>query len=171
MAPAMSYHDHKILIESYTRLEKDALHIHAALLLYIHAIGAGISLLEFQHNADITYRLYDYGRPRELHLDDGVAVSKPQPYPLDLAQHVPYGGTRLLVDGPHFCLVRVEDPAAAPPSLPQRRRWVMPLRGTVSSGQDQAGPGECLLLDGGAPLCASADAELLIGAQGSLGPV
>jgi len=30
----------------------------------VHAIGAGISLLEFQQNADITYRLYDYGRPR-----------------------------------------------------------------------------------------------------------
>ena len=40
----------------------------------IHAIGAGISLLEFQQNADVTYRLYDYGRPRELHLDDSVAV-------------------------------------------------------------------------------------------------
>ena len=42
----------------------------------IHAIGAGISLLEFQQNADVTYRLYDYGRPRELHLDDGIAVSR-----------------------------------------------------------------------------------------------
>ena len=41
----------------------------------IHAIGAGISLLEFQQNADVTYRLYDYGRPRELHLDDGMAVA------------------------------------------------------------------------------------------------
>src|SRR5205823_13170573 len=40
----------------------------------IHAIGAGISLLEIQQNADVTYRLYDYGRPRELHLDDGIAV-------------------------------------------------------------------------------------------------
>ena len=40
MAPAMSYHDLKILIESYTGLEKDALHIHAALLLYIIAMVA-----------------------------------------------------------------------------------------------------------------------------------
>ena len=31
----------------------------------IHAIGAGIGLLEFQQNADLTYRLFDYGRPRE----------------------------------------------------------------------------------------------------------
>ena len=35
----------------------------------VHAIGAGLSLIEVQQNSDITYRLYDYGRPRELHLD------------------------------------------------------------------------------------------------------
>jgi mannose-6-phosphate isomerase len=37
----------------------------------VHAIGAGVSLIEIQQNSDITYRLYDYGRPRELHLDKG----------------------------------------------------------------------------------------------------
>src|SRR6201986_3658547 len=46
----------------------------------VHAIGAGITLVEFQQNADVTYRLYDYGRPRELHLDDAIAVSKLAPY-------------------------------------------------------------------------------------------
>jgi mannose-6-phosphate isomerase len=44
----------------------------------VHAIGAGVSLIEVQQNADITYRLYDYGRPRELHLDAGVAVARAQ---------------------------------------------------------------------------------------------
>ena len=41
----------------------------------IHAIGAGISLWEIQQNSDITYRLYDYGRPRELHLDRGLEAA------------------------------------------------------------------------------------------------
>ncbi len=41
----------------------------------IHAIGAGISLLELQQNSDVTFRLYDYGRPRELHLEDALAVA------------------------------------------------------------------------------------------------
>ena len=41
----------------------------------IHAIGAGLAICEIQQFSDVTYRLYDYGRPRELHLDDGVAVS------------------------------------------------------------------------------------------------
>jgi len=46
----------------------------------IHAIGAGIALIEVQQNVDLTYRLYDYGRPRELHLDEAVAVAKPGPW-------------------------------------------------------------------------------------------
>lgn len=41
----------------------------------IHAIGAGIALCEIQQHSDITYRLYDYGRARELHLDRGMAVA------------------------------------------------------------------------------------------------
>jgi mannose-6-phosphate isomerase len=46
----------------------------------IHAIGAGIALIEIQQNLDLTYRLYDYGRPRELHLDEGIAVATPGPW-------------------------------------------------------------------------------------------
>ncbi|MGH9617469.1 MAG: type I phosphomannose isomerase catalytic subunit, partial [Acidobacteriaceae bacterium] len=38
----------------------------------IHAIFPGVVMLETQQNSDMTYRLYDYGRPRELHLKDGL---------------------------------------------------------------------------------------------------
>ena len=41
----------------------------------VHAIGGGLALCEVQQHSDITYRLYDYGRPRELHLDKAVEVS------------------------------------------------------------------------------------------------
>ena len=37
----------------------------------IHAIGAGIVLAEIQQHSDATFRLFDYGRQRELHEDDG----------------------------------------------------------------------------------------------------
>jgi mannose-6-phosphate isomerase len=46
----------------------------------IHAIGAGLSLIEVQQNLDLTYRLYDYGRPRPLQLDDALAVADPGPW-------------------------------------------------------------------------------------------
>jgi mannose-6-phosphate isomerase len=46
----------------------------------VHAIGAGLTVCEIQENSDITYRLYDYGRPRELHLEHGIKVSRLMPH-------------------------------------------------------------------------------------------
>ena len=40
----------------------------------VHAVGPNSIIIETQQNCDITYRLYDYGRPRELHLDAGMAA-------------------------------------------------------------------------------------------------
>ena len=52
----------------------------------VHAIGSGIVILEIQQNSDTTYRLYDYNRGREIHVDDGVKWSdcseyKPHTFP------------------------------------------------------------------------------------------
>lgn len=41
----------------------------------VHAIGAGVTLAEIQENSNVTYRLYDYGRGRELHIDKGLSVA------------------------------------------------------------------------------------------------
>lgn len=46
----------------------------------VHAIGAGLTICEIQENSDITYRLYDYGRPRELHVEHGATVSHLKPH-------------------------------------------------------------------------------------------
>src|SRR5438132_2394306 len=124
----------------------------------IHAIGAGISLLEFQQNSDVTYRLYDYGRPRELHLDDGLAVSNARPFDDSLVQHLSGTEQRTLVDGPHFTLVLTRADA-----LQGRQRWVMPLDGKVHSEGTGAGPGECLLVEAEAG-AESSGARMLIGA-------
>lgn len=42
----------------------------------VHAIGPGVMLLETQQNSDTTYRLYDYGRPRDLHVEQGMQALK-----------------------------------------------------------------------------------------------
>jgi mannose-6-phosphate isomerase len=116
----------------------------------VHAIGAGITLVEVQQYADITYRLYDYGRPRELHLQDGVAVSKAVPYADPRAGRAE--GNKQLVDGPHFQLWMVADAAglAAVPS--DAVRWVVPLSGEAV--------GSCRLVGTGEPL--SFDAPMLV---------
>jgi mannose-6-phosphate isomerase len=43
----------------------------------VHALGGGLVVLEIQQICDTTYRLYDYNRGRELHLDDAIAVLDP----------------------------------------------------------------------------------------------
>jgi len=40
----------------------------------VHTLGPGSVIVETQQQSDTTYRLYDYGRPRELHLKDGLAA-------------------------------------------------------------------------------------------------
>jgi mannose-6-phosphate isomerase len=42
----------------------------------VHAIGPGVVLLETQQNSDLTYRMYDYGRPRELHVDRSMEAMR-----------------------------------------------------------------------------------------------
>src|ERR1051325_6528304 len=42
----------------------------------VHTLGPGSVIVETQQQSDTTYRLYDYGRPRELHLKDGMAAGK-----------------------------------------------------------------------------------------------
>src|SRR6202161_4565239 len=42
----------------------------------VHTLGPGSVIVETQQQSDTTYRLYDYGRPRELHLKDGLAAVK-----------------------------------------------------------------------------------------------
>lgn len=55
--------------------------VHAGDMLYVaagtvHTIGGGMVLVETQQTSDITYRLYDYGRPRQLHIEKGLEAVK-----------------------------------------------------------------------------------------------
>lgn len=42
----------------------------------VHTLGPGSIILETQQNSDTTYRLYDYGRPRPLHISEGLAATR-----------------------------------------------------------------------------------------------
>jgi mannose-6-phosphate isomerase len=55
--------------------------VHQGDMLYVaagtvHTIGGGMVLVETQQTSDTTYRLYDYGRGRELHIAEGLAATK-----------------------------------------------------------------------------------------------
>lgn len=76
----------------------------------IHAIGGGLTVVEVQQNVDCTYRLYDYGRPRELHLDEGLKVSTRGPVHDARDTFVDPHANRILVSGPHFFLAQLAGP-------------------------------------------------------------
>ncbi len=79
-----------------------------------HALGPGLVLFEAQQNSDLTYRLDDFGRlgldgkPRPLHLEKGLAVTKPElPTHRNLPRVVmrePFGFRRLVVASRHFAV-------------------------------------------------------------------
>lgn len=47
----------------------------------IHALGPGLLVYEVSQRSEITYRLYDYGRDRPLHLNEALQVAHRQPLP------------------------------------------------------------------------------------------
>ena len=112
----------------------------------VHAIGAGVSLIEIQQTSDITYRLYDYGRPRELHLERGIAVARGEPHDPALRRHIPERGTVELARGQYFTAHRLDGPADAvlmaeyPGPL-----LVIPRSGPVEVAGEAVMPGQCAL--------------------------
>lgn len=129
----------------------------------VHAIGGGVTLVEVQMNNDVTYRLYDYGRPRELHLDDGVAVSRAEPYPLP-DRIVPPGSAARLVDGGDkpFRLDLVTWQAGDEQALPDGMSWFIPLAGEGTIDGAPWRQAECWLVEDGATVKTGAATQALI---------
>ena len=73
----------------------------------IHAIGPGVVLLETQQTSDTTYRLFDYGRPRELHVEQSLGVMKTQTKAGKIAPRAMDGFTRL-IEEQYFSVDRFE---------------------------------------------------------------
>lgn len=133
----------------------------------VHAIGAGLTLVEVQQNVDLTYRLYDYGRPRELHLEDGIAVSDPVPY---VAPHIAEErapGRVIHADGPKLVLERWSGARESELAGDGRPIWLIPLAGGGMIDGSALTPGDVWLIEGGARLILDAGADALIAYPGA----
>lgn len=73
----------------------------------VHAIGPGLVLLETQQNSDMTYRLYDYGRPRELHLEESFRAMRMETAAGKVAPQAQENST-LLIGSRYFIVDRTE---------------------------------------------------------------
>src|SRR5687768_11413735 len=72
----------------------------------IHALGPGLTLVEIQENVDLTYRLFDYGRERELQVDAGVRAARPEPYGDPAPPKTIEPGREILAEGGAFVVER-----------------------------------------------------------------
>jgi mannose-6-phosphate isomerase len=110
----------------------------------IHAIGGGIVLCEVQQHSDITYRLYDYGRPRELHLDHAVTVSYLEPREGMVKPE-------LLVECPYFRTERLEVRGSHLAASPSSNTIYVALQGEGLIGDQPFVAGEAWEVTAGSP--------------------
>jgi mannose-6-phosphate isomerase len=113
----------------------------------VHAIGAGIVLCEIQQNSDVTYRLWDYGRPRELHVRQAVALADLGVHPGAMKPTQLAEGRQLLVRSRHFAteLVRMSPGQELYPEAEQCQLWIC-IAGDGTIGGDPCRRGEVWLL-------------------------
>jgi mannose-6-phosphate isomerase len=121
----------------------------------VHAIGAGIVLCEIQQHSDVTYRLWDYGRPREIHVEKAVPISDLTVHPGAARPVALAEGRNLLVRSKHFVTesVRLARGAEFCPGAEACQLWIC-LEGSARIGDAPVGRGEVWLLpeDGRQPV-------------------
>ena len=135
----------------------------------LHSIGSGLTLLEVQQNCDVTYRLYDFGRPRELHLEEGVAAANPAAS-IGKSVEKPLGAGRSIVaQGPKFTLERWLAGGRLSASRLQPV-WLMPIRGSVKADDAVLRAASVWIADDPVQLEIEAGGELIIAYEGSAIP-
>lgn len=131
----------------------------------VHAIGAGVLLYEIQQASDVTWRLYDWGRPREVHVEAALAAARPELVasrisPLRIDAH-----RDVLAACRHFALERlVLVGGSALPAFPEAFRIVTVLDGAIEIGRVRLCAGASAVLPADLPNHATkGEASLLLG--------
>jgi mannose-6-phosphate isomerase len=115
----------------------------------IHAIGAGIVLAEIQQRSDATFRLFDYGRQRDLHEDNAVAAADAGP--VQTLHHPPRctGARTVLIASRHFVLERIDLPEHSSWVLfADAETWIYVLNGHAAVGLISASIGDAIFVGG-----------------------
>ena len=111
----------------------------------IHAIGAGLVIAEIQQRSDATFRLFDYGSQRELHIDSAITVASTTPANFQTQQRRLTHERTLLTSSPHFVFERFD---LAPNSVwrqkAERETWLLVLRGTARTGAFDVSIGDAI---------------------------
>lgn len=133
----------------------------------IHALGPGLCIIEVQQNADLTYRLYDYGRGRELHLDEGVAVANPAPFKPVTEPYDRTDTRRVLAEGPAFILERWAGQRESTISS-DSPVWLIPVHGRAAIDGQELDAGTAWTAEGSSTLKLEDGADVLVAYIGEL---
>jgi len=102
----------------------------------IHAIGAGIVLAEVQQRSDATYRLFDHGSERQLHVEEALAVADRGPVVATAAPMSLTSARTVLLTSAYFVIEKVcPAPGSRLRLQPGSEAWLLVLRG---SGQTRS---------------------------------
>ena len=111
----------------------------------IHAIGAGLVIAEVQQRSEATFRLFDYGSRRELHVERAIAVANTRRADIQVPPSRLTDERTLLVCNPHFVFERIELPAGSTWSLEaERETWLLALEGDAIAGSFNIGKGDAI---------------------------
>jgi mannose-6-phosphate isomerase len=115
----------------------------------IHAIGSGIVLAEIQQRSDATFRMFDYGRQRELNEDDAVAASDAGPAHTQSGSRCLTDSRTLLIASQHLVLERISLPLDSSWALfAAPETWILVLDGHAAIGLAGASMGEVIFVGG-----------------------
>jgi len=133
------------LVQWHPVLKDDVIFVPAGT---IHAIGAGLVIAEIQQRSDATFRLFDHGRQRELHVDDAVAAADAGPAARQSVSRRLTDARTLLVASLHFVLERIDLPSQSNWELrAEHETWLLVLEGDAQVGLMNAFVGEAIYLD------------------------
>ncbi|UPJ55887.1 class I mannose-6-phosphate isomerase [Bradyrhizobium sp. 192] len=114
----------------------------------IHAIGANIVLAEIQQRSDTTFRLFDFGRHRELHEDSVVAASEAGPPPTQPPPRRLTDARLVLVASSHFVFERIDLRANSLWGLQtDREAWILVIEGEGRIGRAKATVGDAIFME------------------------
>ena len=111
----------------------------------IHALGPGLVIAEIQQRSDTTFRLYDHGRHRQLHIEQAIAVAHPGPAQIQAALRRLTDERSLLVSCPHFVFERIDLAKGTAWCLDaMRETWILILRGGAVMGSFEVAKGDAV---------------------------
>lgn len=129
----------------------------------IHAIGAGLVIAEIQQRSDSTFRLFDHGRGRELHIEDALAVANARPADVPIAPSRLTDARVLLTSNTYFTFEKID---LAPDSTwhleTTRETWLLVVGGSARTDSFNVAMGDAVFAQ-------SDCVNIRVGAQGLSG--